>query len=162
MWTNRHHVPYMVAMRKVFRFWIRIFNLIWSVAGIQVSRSPEITLFQKMTPGILKKSKWLISYTILAASFDIARCWNQTMVALNDVKQKVNWVMINDKLTCNQSIFNKMWDPWICCMSVNKRGLGKTLHIVLLFLSCFSPLLPSSLFTLWPICTILCKLLTRC
>lgn len=99
------------------RFWIRIFNLINSVTGVNIHRSPEAALFHKLSDETPKKSVKLITYILLAARITIARHWRQSAIPLDQVKSKLNWIMINDKLTyilCNNTKkFNTVWDPWI-------------------------------------------------
>lgn len=40
---------------NITRFWIRVFNLVNSVTGINIRRSPETALFQKLPEGVPKK-----------------------------------------------------------------------------------------------------------
>lgn len=101
----------------VTRFWIWIFNLINSVTGVNIRRSPKAPLFHKLPDEIPKQSIKLIKYILLAARITMARHWKQSIIPLDQVKNKLNWIMINDKLTHILSNkvkkFIKIWDPWI-------------------------------------------------
>lgn len=42
---------------KATKFWIRIFNLIWSIMGVIIPRSPEIALFQRLDAEMAKNKQ---------------------------------------------------------------------------------------------------------
>lgn len=52
----------------------------------------------------------------------VLQCWNQLVIMFDYVKQKLNWIANNDKLSCtlydNQTKFDKTWQPWIQYLSV--------------------------------------------
>lgn len=80
----------------VTRFWIRVFNLINSVTGVNIRRSPEVALFHRLPEEIPKKLTKLITYILLAARITVARHWKQTNIPLDYVKNKINWIMVNE------------------------------------------------------------------
>lgn len=59
----------------------------------------------------------LIIYIFLAARITTAKYWKQSIVPLDSVKNKLNWIMVNDRLTCilrsTTKKFDAIWDPWI-------------------------------------------------
>lgn len=112
----------------VTRFWIRIFNLVYSVTGVNIRRSLEPALFQKLPDEVAKKLTKLIVYIFLAARITIAKYWKQSMVPLDYVKNKLNWIMVNDRLTCvlrnSTKKFDATWEPWICYLSTPYSDSG--------------------------------------
>lgn len=88
---------------KVTRFWIRVFNWTWSVTRIHVSRAPEIALFQKLDTENPKNTRRKSSYMVLAARIATARCWNQSMVVFDYVK---NWIGLVTNLHTPSKINN--------------------------------------------------------
>lgn len=104
-------------------------------------RTPEIALFQKLHIETSKHQKKLISYSILAARINIARCWNQLVTSFACITQKLNWMMINDKLSW---ILNNTFNGFIISRgssAVQGLSLLRALFAYLLFF-----LLPFSLF----------------
>lgn len=59
---------------------------------------------------------------MLAARITVARHWKQSIIPLDQVKNKLNWILINDKLTHilrnKTKKCNKIWDPWIDYISI--------------------------------------------
>lgn len=78
---------------KVTQFWITVF--IYSVTGVNLTRTPEIIHFRKLYKDLSKYTSRLITYINLAAKIANAHCWSQSIV--DYIKQKCNWIMINEK-----------------------------------------------------------------
>lgn len=74
----------------VIRFWIKIFNLVYSVIGVNICRSSEPALFQKCPEEVSKKNSETnyIYSMFLAARITIAKYWKQSIVPLDYVKKK--------------------------------------------------------------------------
>lgn len=112
MWRTGHYAPCVVAMPQGSQLLDKTFHLIWSLMDINIPRSPEISLFQRLASDI---PKWLIQYILLVPRITIMMCWKLTVLHMDYVKHKLNWIMINGNLTCtlhnNIAKYLKTWGP---------------------------------------------------
>lgn len=110
-----HHIWWQCSL--VTRLWIRIFNLINSVTGVNICKSPEDALFHKLPVKVPRKTVKFITNILLAMRITIARHWKQSVTPLDYVKGNLNLILVNDKLNHtlhkNYKKFEKIWDPWI-------------------------------------------------
>lgn len=102
---------------KVRRFWIRTYNLIYSLTQANLVKSPLHALLGRPVEGTSKSMRRLITFIFVAARISIAKSWKSPTVPFYLLKAKLSWIMINERLTAilkdKMTGFNKTWDPWI-------------------------------------------------
>uniref|UniRef100_A0A803KB25 Reverse transcriptase domain-containing protein n=1 Tax=Xenopus tropicalis TaxID=8364 RepID=A0A803KB25_XENTR len=102
---------------RVQRFWTRVYQMIYSVTGINLPKSPEHALLGMKIPNINKNARTLINQIFTAAKLTIAKAWKSPLLPIPQLKNKINWILVNEKLTSiltdRQEQFQKIWAPWL-------------------------------------------------
>lgn len=107
---------------KVRRYWIRIYNFIYSLTQVNLTKSPQQALLGCPLEGVPRYTKKLISFVFTAARIAIARSWRKPLIPFELVKAKLTWIMINERLSAilldKQRVFDRIWEPWLTYLSV--------------------------------------------
>lgn len=102
---------------KVRRFWIRTYNLIYSLTQVNLIKSPMHALLGRPVEGASKSMRRLIAFIFMAARISIAKSWKSCSVPFYLLKAKLSWIMVNERLSAilkdKLTEFNKIWEPWI-------------------------------------------------
>lgn len=113
--NTKHHIWWTCPVAR--RLWIRVFNLLRTLTSLTLPRVPSEALLNKP---ILNASKWhrlLIGHIFTATKLIIAKSWKSPSLSFEAVKQKIQWILINEKLTAilndTHPRFLKIWQPWI-------------------------------------------------
>lgn len=109
--TDGHHVLHLVAMSPYLQFGLGFTTILTKV---NLSKSTKTALFLKIVWKIFKYSKFLMAYIILAVQK--VKTWKSS-VCIEFVNQKLNWIMVSNKLTSflhnSQKKSDKTLDLWI-------------------------------------------------
>uniref|UniRef100_A0A803JBX6 Reverse transcriptase zinc-binding domain-containing protein n=1 Tax=Xenopus tropicalis TaxID=8364 RepID=A0A803JBX6_XENTR len=101
---------------NVQRYWSRIYNIIYSVTQINLRKDPQNALLNGKIPNLNRYTRSLISFIFLTAKITIAKFWKTTQIPISHFKSKMNWVMVNERLTSvlldKHDKFLKIWEPW--------------------------------------------------
>uniref|UniRef100_A0A6I8Q4E7 Reverse transcriptase domain-containing protein n=1 Tax=Xenopus tropicalis TaxID=8364 RepID=A0A6I8Q4E7_XENTR len=84
---------------RVQCFWTRVYELIFSATEINLRKSPEQALIGTKIPNINKHSRTLITQIFIAAKLTIAKSWKSPLLPIQQLKHKINWILVNEKLT---------------------------------------------------------------
>lgn len=97
-------------------FWNKIFCLPCKIMGQSLPKTPELALLNSKTFGCSKSLWKRIYFILLGAKIMIACALKQHSVSFAAAKQKILWIMIQEK-TANLILdtsdkFDVVWEPW--------------------------------------------------
>uniref|UniRef100_A0A803K359 Reverse transcriptase domain-containing protein n=1 Tax=Xenopus tropicalis TaxID=8364 RepID=A0A803K359_XENTR len=102
---------------KVVRFWVRVYNMVYSILHVNLRKDPYEALMGLPTANVPKNKQKLLNHILLAAKQTIAKSWKSPTVNFLMFKNKVDWIFINEKLTGiaadKLTEFQTVWKPWI-------------------------------------------------
>ncbi|OCT73959.1 hypothetical protein XELAEV_18032920mg [Xenopus laevis] len=104
----------------VQRFWIRIYNKIYSIFNIPIPKHPCTALLCKK-PDTLTSNQFqlflLIVAAMTAAKQTIAKAWKTKHISIEDTKGKIDWIMVQEKMSSillgSHQKYLLVWTPWI-------------------------------------------------
>lgn len=97
---------------RVCRLWVRVYTLLHSLFNTNLKRDPFVALLWKpITEG------QLTSHIFIATKLTIAKAWKTPALSFEAVKNCVNDIMVNEKLTAvlsdTHDKFLRVWQPWV-------------------------------------------------
>uniref|UniRef100_A0A803K9R1 Reverse transcriptase zinc-binding domain-containing protein n=1 Tax=Xenopus tropicalis TaxID=8364 RepID=A0A803K9R1_XENTR len=102
---------------KVVRYWVRVYNLIFSVLHLNLRKNPYEALMGLPSAKVPKNKQKLLNHMFLAARQTIAKSWKSLSINFTLFKNKVDWIFINEKLSSidmdRLKTFQTVWEPWI-------------------------------------------------
>ena len=112
---------------KVRRFWIRVYNFIYSLTQLNMTKSAKQALLGDRVVEASKAQRRLLMFIFISAKITIARNWRAASLPLEQLKRKLSWLMLNERLTAliqdKLEIFHKVWDPWLAYLASDLRSL---------------------------------------
>lgn len=106
---------------KVRRFWLRVYNFIYSLTGTNLQKTQQQALLGKLVQEVPGHTRQLIAFVSIAERKAIARSWESPTVQFDLFKVKNSWILINENLSAilndKMKRFEKTWDPWIKYLS---------------------------------------------
>lgn len=101
---------------RIRNVWNKVFHVIFKVTGHRLQNSPGIALLNWPIPKISKSTQKLIQFIFLGTKLSIAKAWKQGRVAWRAIKNKISWIMTQEKLISvlldRVQQFEKTWEPW--------------------------------------------------
>lgn len=82
---------------KIRGFWNKLFQLIRRVTGSIVPQKPTIALLNEKIPKLSKNNQILSHYIFTGAKLTIARAWKSPKASMHLTKQKVTWIMLQER-----------------------------------------------------------------
>lgn len=100
---------------RIRGYWNKLFQLIRRVTGSVVPQIPTIALLNQKIPKLSKNNQILSHYIFTGAKLTIARAWKFPKVSMHLTKQKVTWIMFQER-TSNTILdktekFKRIWEP---------------------------------------------------
>ena len=109
------------ACPRVKRFWICVYNFIYSLTQVNLRKSPQQALLRRPVDGTQRRAGTLIAFIFTAARIAIAKSWRCPVIPFTLVKSKLSWIMVNERLAAilldKQAKFDVVWEPWINYLS---------------------------------------------
>lgn len=120
MFTGGVHGTYLVVMPpRTCRLWVRIYTLLRNLFHVNLKRDPYEALLGKPIVELLRSEWQLAQHLFTATKLTIARVWKTPILSFEAVKNLMNDVMVNEKLTAilsdTHDKFLRVWQPWITC-----------------------------------------------
>lgn len=108
---------------RIRSFWNKVFHMIRKITGTEIAQDPFVAILGILPSGIPKHIKSLINFFLIATKLTIAKAWKRPSVSWNGVKQKINWIMVREKISHNidnsTKKFELIWEPWANYMNVS-------------------------------------------
>lgn len=102
---------------KVCRLWVRIYALLRNLFNTNIRRDPYEALLGKPIIELLRPERQLASHIFTATKLTRAKDWKTPVLSFEAVKNRVNDIMINEKLTAvlsdTHDKFLRTWQPWV-------------------------------------------------
>ena len=99
------------------RFWIRVYNFIYSLTRINLPKSAKQALLGSGGVEAPKSGRRLLTFIFISAKITIARNWRSAALPFEQLKGKLSWLMLNERLSAltqdKMKFFHQVWDPWI-------------------------------------------------
>lgn len=96
--------------------------MIFKVTGLRIPRSPMVALLNHHIPKVPSRSQKLIKFILIGAKISIARSWKHNNVSLRQIKNKVTWIMTQEKMVSkifdSVAQFENIWTPWAAYVGV--------------------------------------------
>ena len=112
---------------RVRRYWIRVYNFIYTLTQINLIKSPKQSLLGCDVKNASRPQKCLIRFIFISARMVIAKSWRSAMLPFDHLKNKLSWIMLNEHMTAilhdKLDFFKAVWDPWINYLSYDPRSL---------------------------------------
>lgn len=101
---------------KLRSTWHKVFHMIFKVTEIRIPRQAAIALLNSKVPNIPKHTQQLIFFILLGVKMTIAAAWKKQAVSIRKVRNKITWIMTQEKLvsilTNSVSMYERTWEPW--------------------------------------------------
>lgn len=98
---------------KACRLWIRVYALLRNIFHTNIQRDPYEALLYKPIVELLRPERQLALHLFNAAKLTIAKAWRTAILSFEAVKNCMNDVLVNEKLTALASDthdkFLKVW-----------------------------------------------------
>lgn len=102
---------------RVRRLWIRVYSLLRSILHADLKKDPFEALLCKPIAELLRPERQLALHLFTATKRTIARAWKTQTLSYEAVKNRMDDIMVNEKLTAvlsdTHDKFLKVWRPWV-------------------------------------------------
>lgn len=102
---------------RVCRLWVRVYLLLCNLFNTNIKRDPFEALLWKPIAELLRPERQLAAQIFTATKLTIARDWKTPNLSFEAVKNTVNDIMVNEKLTAilmdTHDKFLRIWQPWV-------------------------------------------------
>lgn len=102
---------------KVCRLWIGVCALLHNLFHTNLKRDPFEALLCKPISELLCPERQLAFHLFTATKLTIARAWKTLVLSFEAIKNHMNDIMVNKKLTAMLSDthdkFLRVWQPWV-------------------------------------------------
>lgn len=113
---------------KVRHYWIRVYNFMYTLTQVNLVKSPRQALSGTKVESVSKFRRRLIAYVFTVAKIIIAKSWKSAVVPFNQLKYKLSWIMLNERMTATltdkMQQFEKIWSPWIRYLKGDPRAIS--------------------------------------
>lgn len=89
---------------SVCRLWVRIYTLLCNIFHVNLKRDPYEALFGKPITDLLRPERQMAQHLISTTKLTIARAWKTPVLSFEEVKNRMNDIMVNEKLTANHGL----------------------------------------------------------
>ena len=102
---------------KVCRLWVRVYALLRNLFDTNLKKDPFEALLWKPITELLRPERQLAAHVFTATKLIIARAWKTLILSFEAVKNCINDIMVNEKLTAvladTHDKFLRVWQPWV-------------------------------------------------
>lgn len=100
---------------RACKLWVRVYALIWNLFHVNLKRDPFEAFLAKPIAELLRPVRQLAQHIFTAAKLTIAKAWKTSMLSFEVVKNRMNDVTVNEKLTAilldTHDKFLRVWRP---------------------------------------------------
>lgn len=84
---------------KVKRFWVRVYNSIFSVTQMNLTKFPKHALLGCKVEGASENQRRLFTFIFVSTKITISRNWKSASIPFDQLKHKLSQLMLNKRLT---------------------------------------------------------------